>query len=125
MAEANQREAIDLGEKCGLFSDQWSPRIIAGLNDLHVKIAKIEGEFVWHSHAETDEFFLVHKGSFVMEYRDRSVTLKAGDVHIVPRGVEHRPVAAAECEIVMIEPAGTLNTGDAGGDRTVEAPPWI
>ncbi|MEO0718286.1 MAG: hypothetical protein AAFZ06_05365, partial [Pseudomonadota bacterium] len=66
MAEANQREAIDLGEKFGLFSDQWSPRIIAGLNDLHVKIAKIEGEFVWHSHAETDEFFLVHKGSFVM-----------------------------------------------------------
>ena len=118
-------DIVKFPEKFGRFTEHWSPKVVAQLNDLHVKIAKIEGEFVWHSHAETDELFWVHKGSFDMHYRDRVVTLTAGDLHIVPKGVEHKPVAATECEIVMIEPAGTKNTGDAGGDRTVEDPPWI
>ncbi len=118
-------DVVTLAEKFATFSEHWQPRIVGQVNDLHIKIAKIEGEFVWHSHADTDEFFLVHKGSFVMEYRDRKVALKAGDIHVVPKGVEHRPVAAEECEIVMIEPAGTLNTGDAGGERTVAEPEWV
>ena len=118
-------QTVTFAEKFAKFSDQWSPRVIGQLNDLHVKIAKIEGEFIWHSHADTDELFIINKGAMVMHLRDRQVPLKAGDMFIVPKGVEHKPVAEAECEIVMIEPAGTVNTGDAGGDLTVEDPPWI
>ena len=118
-------EIVRFPEKFGKVAEHWSPKVVAQLNDLHVKIAKIEGEFVWHSHPETDELFLIHKGSLDMHYRDRVVTLAEGDLHIVPKGVEHKPVAARECEIIMIEPAGTLNTGDAGGELTVEEPPWI
>ncbi len=118
-------DTVTFSDKFARFSDHWSPRIVGQLNDLHVKIAKIEGEFVWHSHPETDELFIINKGSMVMHLRDRQVPLKAGDMFIVPKGVEHKPVADEECEIVMIEPAGTVNTGDAGGDRTVEDPPWI
>jgi mannose-6-phosphate isomerase-like protein (cupin superfamily) len=118
-------EIVRFPEKFGKVAEHWSPKIVAQMNDLHVKIAKIEGEFVWHSHADTDELFWVHKGRFDMHYRDRVVTLTEGDLHIVPKGVEHRPVAAEECEIIMIEPAGTVNTGDAGGNLTVEEPPWI
>lgn len=84
-------EVVTLEQKFGLFAEQWSPKVVAALNDMQVKIAKIEGEFVWHSHPDTDEFFLVHRGTFVMEYRDRAVPLRAGDIHVVPRGVEHRP----------------------------------
>lgn len=118
-------DIVKFPEKFARVAEHWSPKVVAQLNDLHVKIAKVEGEFVWHSHPETDELFLIHKGSLDMHYRDRVVTLNAGDLHIVPKGVEHRPVAATECEIIMIEPAGTMNTGDAGGDRTVDEPPWI
>ena len=118
-------QTVTFDEKFAKFSDQWSPRVIGQLNDMHVKIAKIEGEFVWHSHADTDELFIINKGSMVMHLRDRQVPLKAGDMFIVPKGVEHKPVAEAECEIVMIEPAGTVNTCDAGGELTVEEPPWI
>ena len=118
-------DIVKFPEKFGKVAEHWSPKVVAQLNDLHVKIAKIEGEFVWHSHADTDELFLIHKGALDMHYRDRVVTLTEGDLHIVPKGVEHKPVAAQECEIIMIEPAGTLNTGDAGGARTVEEPPWI
>ena len=116
---------INLAEKFGKFTEQWSPKVVGQLNDLHIKIAKVQGEFVWHSHADTDEFFMVHKGQLTIRYRDGEAKLGPGDIHVVPKGVEHLPVAAEECEIIMIEPAGTLNTGDAGGDRTVEAPSWI
>ncbi len=118
-------KTVNFAEKFAMFSDHWSPRIVGQLNDLHVKIAKIEGAFVWHSHSDTDELFIVTKGAMTIHLRDRDIHLKQGEMFIVPKGVEHRPVAEAECEIVMIEPAGTLNTGDAGGDRTVEDPPWI
>ena len=123
-------EAVNLAAKFSQFSDHWKPRIIAQLNDNHIKLAKVEGQFVWHSHADTDEFFLVHRGELTIEMREESVTLAsvtlvAGEMFVVPRGVEHRPVADAECEIVMIEPAGTLNTGDAGGSRTVAEPEWL
>jgi mannose-6-phosphate isomerase-like protein (cupin superfamily) len=94
------------------------------MNDIHFKIARIEGEFVWHSHPDTDEAFLVMDGAMRIEFRDGHVDLAAGEMFVVPRGVEHRPVAVEECRILLVEPAGTVNTGDAGGERTV-AEQWI
>jgi mannose-6-phosphate isomerase-like protein (cupin superfamily) len=103
--------------------DLWSPRIVAEFNGLHVKLARGKGEFVWHTHEETDELFLVHRGSVDIQMRDRpSVKLAAGDLYVVPAGVEHRPVVTDECELVLIEPASTLNTGDAA---TAAGEVWI
>ena len=116
---------INLQEKFSLFSEQWSPKIIGQMNDYHFKIAKIQGEFVWHSHPETDEVFIVIDGEFELQLRDGSLTLTEGEMCVVPKGVEHRPVAAKECAILMVEPVGTLNTGDAGGDHTIEDPDWL
>lgn len=104
---------INLAEKLGLFSEQWSPRIVAQLNDYHFKLAKLQGDFVWHSHAETDELFLVIEGELRIEFRDREATLRAGEMLVVPKGVEHKPYAAEECHVLLVEPAGTVNTGDA------------
>jgi mannose-6-phosphate isomerase-like protein (cupin superfamily) len=117
-------DVINLEDKFGRFGDHWSPKILAKLNDYHVKAVKLLGEFIWHKHDETDELFLVTKGALVIRFRDRDVTLGPGDLLVVPRGVEHLPVAEEECEVLLIEPAGTLNTGDAGGALTVE-PEWI
>lgn len=117
--------AINLADKFAKFSEHWSPKIVARLNDLHIKAVKLEGEFVWHRHDDTDELFMVHKGVLTIKYRDRDVVLGAGEIHVVPRGVEHKPVADAECEILLIEPAGTVNTGDAGGALTVTEEAWI
>lgn len=116
---------ITLTEKLGLFSSHWDPKIIAELNGQHVKLAKIKGEFVWHHHEHEDELFLVLRGSFDLHYRDRVVTLSEGDLVVVPRGVEHRPVAAEECSILLFEPASTVNTGNAGGELTREKLGWI
>lgn len=116
---------INLAEKLSLFSSHWDPKIIAGLNGQHVKLVKIQGEFVWHSHEHEDELFLVVQGGFQMQFRDRSVDLGEGDLIVVPRGVEHRPVATQECSILLFEPASTVNTGTAGGTRTVAQPGWI
>ncbi len=116
---------ITLADKLALFSAPWSPKIIAALNGQHVKLVKIRGAFVWHHHEHEDELFLVLRGSFRMEYRDRTETLREGDLTVVPRGVEHRPVADEECAILLFEPAATVNTGSAGGDRTVAEPDWI
>jgi mannose-6-phosphate isomerase-like protein (cupin superfamily) len=118
-------DRISLADKFASFSDHWMPRIVAELNGQHVKLAKLRGEFVWHRHDHEDELFLVHRGRFRIEFRDRTVELSAGDLLVVPRGVEHRPVADDEVEILMFEPAGTLNTGSAGGERTVAAPERI
>ncbi|HVW21887.1 MAG TPA: cupin domain-containing protein [Opitutaceae bacterium] len=109
---------ISLQEKFEGFSDHWNPRLIAELNGQHVRIVKIQGEFVWHSHAAEDELFLVARGSFRMEFRDRALELREGEMLVVPRGTEHRPVAEQECWIVLFEPAATVNTGSAGGERT-------
>jgi mannose-6-phosphate isomerase-like protein (cupin superfamily) len=116
---------INLSEKLALFSSHWDPKIIAELNGQHVKLVKIQGEFVWHHHEHEDELFLVLRGAFRMEYRDRSVELREGDLVVVPRGVEHRPVAEHECAILLFEPAGTVNTGNAGGALTREKLGWI
>ncbi|HHI81322.1 MAG TPA: cupin domain-containing protein [Planctomycetes bacterium] len=116
---------ISLEEKLSLFEDLWAPRIVAECNGQHIKLAKIRGEFVWHSHAEEDELFLVLKGRLRMEFRDGVVELGPGEMCVVPRGMEHRPVAEEEVHLCLIEPAGTVNTGDAGGPLTLEDPSWV
>lgn len=117
--------AINLEEKLGLFSEHWSPKIIAQMNDYHFKLVKFQGDFVWHSHPETDEVFIPLHGEMVIEFRDGKVNLKKGDMFVVPKGVEHKPFAAKECKIMVVEPAGTINTGDAGGDMTADNNSWI
>lgn len=109
---------INFAEKLRLFDDRWSPRVIAELNDYQFKLVKIEGEFVWHEHKDTDEAFVVLAGSMVIELEDGTVELSAGEMFVVPRGVPHRPRADAECHVLLIEPRGVINTGDAGGELT-------
>lgn len=116
---------VNISEKFSLIKEQWDPKIIAQLNDYHFKIAKIQGEFLWHSHPETDEVFLVVDGEMVIHLREEDLKLKQGEMCVIPRGVEHKPAAENECQIMMVEPAGTLNTGDAGGERTIEETAWI
>jgi len=106
--------AVNLAEKFATFSDHWAPRIVATYNDNDIRIVKVEGEFVWHKHDDTDDFFLVLEGVLDIELRDRTVTLGPGELFVVPRGVEHRPVARhGEVKMIVIEPAGTDNTGDS------------
>jgi mannose-6-phosphate isomerase-like protein (cupin superfamily) len=109
---------VNLEQKLSLFSDHWSPKIVGELNGQHVKLAKLKGEFVWHKHDHEDELFFVIKGSFKMEYRDRTVVVNENEFLIVPKGVEHRPVADEEVSIMLFEPASTLNTGDAKSELT-------
>jgi mannose-6-phosphate isomerase-like protein (cupin superfamily) len=125
MGSMSSPEKINLEEKLARFSDHWSPKIVAALNGQHVKLVKFRGEFVWHQHMGEDELFLVLAGSFQMEFRDRTVVLGPGEMIVVPRGVEHRPVAAEEVSVLLFEPATTVNTGTAGGERTVAQPEWI
>jgi mannose-6-phosphate isomerase-like protein (cupin superfamily) len=106
-------DAINLAEKLSGFSEYWSPRTVAQLNDYDVMVVKVQGEFVWHKHDETDDFFLVLQGELDIQMRDRTVTLRPGELFVVPKGVEHRPVARAEVHMLLIEPTGTPNTGDA------------
>lgn len=113
-------EVITLAEKFARFSDHWSPKVVGELNGQMVKLAKFRGAFEWHHHENEDEMFLVHRGSFRMEFRDHVVELSAGQFLIVPRGVEHRPVADDEVEVVLFEPATTLNTGNVVSERTRE-----
>jgi mannose-6-phosphate isomerase-like protein (cupin superfamily) len=115
-------EKVNLAEAFGSFDERWSPRIAAELNGQHVKLAKLEGPFVWHRHDDADELFLVVQGLLVIELRDREVTLEPGEFVVIPRGVEHRPVAEGEVHVVLFEPAGTLNTGNTVGERTVASP---
>ncbi len=111
-------EKIDIQQKFSLFNEHWSPKIIGELNGQHIKLVKFEGAFTWHKHDEEDEAFIVMKGSFVMELRDRNIVLNEGELLIVPRGVEHRPVADKEVWVMLFEPAGTLNTGDVVDEKT-------
>ncbi len=117
--------ALNLNEKLAKFSEHWSPKIIAVMNDYHFKLAKFQGEFVWHSHADTDEVFIVLEGEMVIEFRDGRVNLNAGEMFVVSKGVEHKPIAENECKVMLVEPAGTINTGDAGGVLTAQDNVWI
>lgn len=111
-------DKINIAEKLSLFSDYWNPRIVASLNGQHVRLAKLPGEFVWHSHRHEDELFYVLSGELRMEFRDRVVTLQPGEIIVVPRGVEHRPVAIEEVSIMLFEPEETVNTGNTEGELT-------
>jgi mannose-6-phosphate isomerase-like protein (cupin superfamily) len=118
-------EKINLADKLALFHDHWNPRIVGALNGQHVKLVKFRGPFVWHKHDDADELFLVVRGAFRMEFRDSSLRLEAGELLIVPRGVEHRPVADDEVEVLLFEPVGTKNTGNVEHTLSVERPEWI
>jgi mannose-6-phosphate isomerase-like protein (cupin superfamily) len=109
---------IDLAEKLSSFSEQWSPKVVARLNDYEIKLVRLQGEFVWHHHEDTDELFLVISGELTIQLHDGNVTLGPGQMFVVPRGVEHCPIAAGEVQAMLIEPAGVVNTGTAGGERT-------
>jgi mannose-6-phosphate isomerase-like protein (cupin superfamily) len=111
---------ISLSETFARFTDHWSPKVVGELNGQHVKLVKFKGAFTWHHHELEDELFLVHRGAFRMEFRDRSIEVREGELIIVPRGVEHRPVAEEEVEVLLFEPAGTLNTGNVRDERTVD-----
>lgn len=116
---------INLNNKFNQFSEQWSPRIIAQMNDYHFKLVKIEGEFIWHSHADTDEAFIVLEGEMEIHFRDGKVRLNPGEMYVVPKGTEHKPYAASECRLMLVEPLGTANTGEVGGERSAEDGRWV
>lgn len=116
---------VDLQESLSRIPDHWHPRIVGELNGQHVKLVKLLGEFAWHSHDREDELFLVLDGTLRMELRDGTIVLGSGEFLIVPRGVEHRPVAPEEVHVLLFEPVGTLNTGDADDPRTVRQPEWL
>jgi len=112
-------EKVNLADKFGLFDDHWSPKIAAELNDSYVKLVKLKGEFVWHRHETEDELFLVIKGALTIKLREGEIHLGEGEFVVIPRGVEHLPVAEEEAHVLLLEPKTTVNTGDAGGERTV------
>jgi mannose-6-phosphate isomerase-like protein (cupin superfamily) len=116
---------INFLEKFELFSEHWSPKVIAELNDYQFKLARVQGDFVWHEHSDTDEVFIVIEGQLDIEFRDSVVTLKAGEMIVVPRGVEHKPKATDECKILLVEPRGVINTGEAESTLTARLNDWI
>ncbi|MBN4081431.1 cupin domain-containing protein [Caldithrix abyssi] len=118
-------QPINFKYKLGKFSDHWAPRVVAEMNDYQFKLTKIKGEFVWHKHSDTDEVFIVLEGEMAIEFRDGRVDMKSGEMFVVPKGVEHKPVASMECKILLIEPHDTVNTGDAGGKLTADNDVWI
>lgn len=120
-----QYSPVNLRDKLAKFADHWSPRVIAEMNDYQFKLVKLQGEFVWHSHTDTDEVFLVVDGEMAIEFRDGRVDLKTGEMFVVPRGVEHKPFAHNECRVMLIEPRGIVNTGEAGGALTAQNDVWV
>jgi mannose-6-phosphate isomerase-like protein (cupin superfamily) len=118
-------KSINFEDKLSKFTEHWSPKIIAQMNDYHFKIVKFQGEFVWHSHDDTDEVFIVLDGEMSIAFRDGSVDLESGEMFVVPKGAEHKPSAEKECRAMLVEPAGTINTGDAGGEMTADDNVWI
>jgi mannose-6-phosphate isomerase-like protein (cupin superfamily) len=118
-------KAVNFEQKLGLFNDQWAPKVIAEMNDYQFKVVKIQGDFIWHDHKETDETFIVLQGRLRIDFRDGHVDIGAGEMYVVPKGVEHKPYAADEVKMMLIEPRGVLNTGDQGGERTAQKDVWI
>jgi mannose-6-phosphate isomerase-like protein (cupin superfamily) len=118
-------QAINFRDKLGLFEEQWTPKVVAEMNDYQFKLVKIQGDFVWHDHPETDETFIVIEGKLRIDFRDGAVRLGPGEMFVVPKGVEHKPYAEGEVKMMLIEPRGVVNTGDSGGDMTAENDVWI
>ena len=116
---------INFDEKFSQINEHWSPRVIAAMNNYQFKLVKIQGEFVWHDHADTDEVFVVLSGAMRIEFRDGAVELAAGEMYVVPKATVHKPVAEQECQVLLIEPEGVVNTGDAGGELTAENDVWL
>ncbi|MEP5763372.1 MAG: cupin domain-containing protein [Halieaceae bacterium] len=119
------KQAINFAEKLDLIDEHWSPRVIAEMNDYQFKLVKIQGDFVWHDHPDTDESFIVLEGCLRIDFRDRAVELQAGEMFVVPRGVEHKPFAEAEVKLMLIEPRGVVNTGQSGGELTADNDRWV
>ena len=117
--------SINLQQKFGLFSEQWQPKVVAEMNDYQFKVVKLQGDFIWHDHKDTDETFIVVEGSLRIDFRDGAVELSAGEMFVVPKGVEHKPYAQREVKVLLIEPRGVRNTGDEGGERTAPNDDWI
>lgn len=121
-----QHKSINFADKLSLFAEQWSPKVVAEMNDYQFKLVKLEGDFVWHEHQDTDETFIVLKGSLRIDFRDGYVNLSEGEMYVVPKGVEHKPYAENEVEVMLIEPKGVLNTGDGEiSERTATNDVWI
>ena len=116
---------INIKEKFLKFSEHWSPKVIAELNDYQFKLAKIKGEFIWHKHDETDEVFIIIEGKMMIEFRDKKVELMEGDMYVVPKGVDHRPYSKNECKIMLVEPKGVVNTGNSISELTQDNDVWI
>lgn len=116
---------INFEAKFAKFTDHWSPKIIAKMNNYHFKLVKFQGDFIWHRHVHTDEVFIVLEGEMVIDFRNEQVKLKNGEMIVIPQTVEHKPSAENECKVLVVEPAGTTNTGDTGGDLTVDKVEWI
>lgn len=119
------RSAINFLEKYSLFTEQWQPKVIAQMNDYQFKLARLEGDFVWHTHADTDETFIVIEGSLRIDFRDGFVELTAGELYVVPKGVEHKPYAEKEVKVMLVEPTGVKNTGDNASERTAQNDVWV
>ena len=118
-------KALNFKDKLSLFDEQWTPKVIAEMNDYQFKIVKIKGEFVWHNHEDTDETFIVLEGKLRIDFRDGQVELSDGEMFVVPKGVEHKPYAEEEVKMILIEPRGVKNTGDNGGELTAENDVWV
>ena len=116
---------INLRDKLGKFSDHWSPKVIAEMNDYQFKLVKIQGDFVWHNHADTDEVFIVLEGSMRIEFEDGEVELSEGEMYVVTKGVRHKPHAEEECKVMLVEPRGVVNTGDSEGELTASTDVWV
>jgi mannose-6-phosphate isomerase-like protein (cupin superfamily) len=118
-------KAINFSQKLGLFHEQWQPKVIAEMNDYQFKVVKLQGDFVWHQHADTDETFIVLDGKLRIDFRDGAVEIAAGEMYVVPKGIEHNPFAQGEVKLLLIEPRGVANTGDEMGERTAQNDVWI
>ena len=116
---------INLEDKLSKFSEHWSPKVIAEMNDYQFKLVRIEGEFVWHDHPDTDEVFIVIEGTMQIEFEDQTIELREGEMLVVPKGVRHKPYAEAECKVMLVEPRGVVNTGDTGDELTADNDVWV
>ena len=116
---------VNFAEKLGLIHEQWTPKVVAEMNDYQFKLVRLEGDFVWHDHKDTDETFIVMEGALRIDFRDGAVTLRSGEMFVVPKGVEHKPYAEGEVKLLLIEPRGVPNTGEEGGERTAQNDVWI
>ena len=125
ISKLNLYMKINFEEKLALFSDYWSPRVIAEMNDYQFKLVKVKGEFIWHSHKNTDEVFIVINGTMNIEFKDKTVNLSKGEMFVIPKGVEHKPYAEDECEVMIVEPRGVVNTGESNDPLTAPNDSWI